>query len=291
MVSMSVIRQKQKGFTIVELLIVIVVIGILAAITVVAFNGVQTRAKNAVITQSMGNFVKTLEVKKAEAGTYPLEDYVQTASGLGGYGSYRGVTTYIANIDSLRQAAASRGLQESDIGYLSFSISSMDATGQTSISQNTSAGGYFGLNTYNSTATDGRLDNIFAGKQGFDAKLTAYEDYQRSVLGLEEIPRVYTTDTMFTSLAGSASSSGVRRYYPFTQLSAYCHITNKQCFTYLGYYLYGKTTTCPQLGAVTNRMTTEVLSNTSNAAGGSRGHNMTFCVSFLGSNLPANFPN
>ena len=35
---------RQKGFTIVELLIVIVVIGILAAITVVAYNGIQERA-------------------------------------------------------------------------------------------------------------------------------------------------------------------------------------------------------------------------------------------------------
>ncbi len=33
------------GFTIVELLIVIVVIGILAAITIVAFNGVQSKAR------------------------------------------------------------------------------------------------------------------------------------------------------------------------------------------------------------------------------------------------------
>ena len=37
----------RQGFTIVELLIVIVVIGILAAITIVAFNGVQDRAKTA----------------------------------------------------------------------------------------------------------------------------------------------------------------------------------------------------------------------------------------------------
>lgn len=40
------VSSKRNGFTIVELLIVIVVVAILAAITVVAFNGVQQRAQN-----------------------------------------------------------------------------------------------------------------------------------------------------------------------------------------------------------------------------------------------------
>jgi len=45
-------KQKQPtGFTIVELLIVIVVIGILAAITIVAFNGVQDKAKRSAAQQ------------------------------------------------------------------------------------------------------------------------------------------------------------------------------------------------------------------------------------------------
>lgn len=38
-------KKDKSGFTIVELLIVVVVIAILAAITIVAYNGIQNRAK------------------------------------------------------------------------------------------------------------------------------------------------------------------------------------------------------------------------------------------------------
>lgn len=48
-------NKKQLGFTIVELLIVIVVIGILAAITVVAYNGIQNRASDTAIQTDLRN--------------------------------------------------------------------------------------------------------------------------------------------------------------------------------------------------------------------------------------------
>ncbi|RZM11723.1 MAG: prepilin-type N-terminal cleavage/methylation domain-containing protein [Pedobacter sp.] len=54
-------NRKTSGFTIVELLVVIVVIGILASITFVSFNGVQARAKS-VQSQSLAKDV----AKKAE---------------------------------------------------------------------------------------------------------------------------------------------------------------------------------------------------------------------------------
>jgi len=64
-------RAKQKGFTIVELLIVIVVIGILAAITIVAYNGIQTRAENTKTINAVSQWAKALQLYKAEKGNYP----------------------------------------------------------------------------------------------------------------------------------------------------------------------------------------------------------------------------
>jgi len=66
---MLVSRVVQKGFTIVELLIVIVVIGILAAITIVAFNGVQQRASTAAIQSDLTQNAKAIMSAAATSST------------------------------------------------------------------------------------------------------------------------------------------------------------------------------------------------------------------------------
>ena len=60
-----------SGFTIVELLVVIVVIAILAAITIVVFNGVQDRAMYSKEQQDMATIRKGLELYKIAYGHYP----------------------------------------------------------------------------------------------------------------------------------------------------------------------------------------------------------------------------
>lgn len=63
--------KRQGGFTIVELLIVIVVIGILAAITIVAFNGVQERARNTQTIGAVKDLKKIYIAYAVEHGAYP----------------------------------------------------------------------------------------------------------------------------------------------------------------------------------------------------------------------------
>jgi type IV pilus assembly protein PilA len=68
--------QKQRGFTIVELLIVIIVIAILATITIVAYNGITARANATRAKGNAANVLKVVEAYAADdanptAGAYP----------------------------------------------------------------------------------------------------------------------------------------------------------------------------------------------------------------------------
>ncbi len=64
--------KRRHGFTIVELLIVIVVIAILAVVTVVAFNGMQARAQFTRLNGELGSINKAIALYQAENGTYPV---------------------------------------------------------------------------------------------------------------------------------------------------------------------------------------------------------------------------
>ncbi len=65
--------QQPKGFTLVELLIVIVVIAILAAISVVAYRGVANNAKAAALKANLSQMSQKLEVYRVDTGSYSAD--------------------------------------------------------------------------------------------------------------------------------------------------------------------------------------------------------------------------
>lgn len=64
-------RKTTSGFTIVELLIVIVVIAILAAISIVAYNGIQERAKLTSTQAKLKQIYTKANVARADTGNWP----------------------------------------------------------------------------------------------------------------------------------------------------------------------------------------------------------------------------
>ncbi len=65
-------QNSRQGFTIVELLIVIVIIAVLATVTVVAYNGMQSRAQFTRLSSELGLINKALALYHAENGAYPV---------------------------------------------------------------------------------------------------------------------------------------------------------------------------------------------------------------------------
>ncbi len=65
-------KNRESGFTIVELLIVIVIIGILAALVIVAYTGIQSRARDTQYKTDAQAILKKAESYAADNnGTYP----------------------------------------------------------------------------------------------------------------------------------------------------------------------------------------------------------------------------
>lgn len=70
-VLMIIAPRKPSGFTIIELLIVIVIIAILAAITLVAYSSIQQRANNAVVKTAAAQTLKLITAYISTNGVYP----------------------------------------------------------------------------------------------------------------------------------------------------------------------------------------------------------------------------
>lgn len=69
----------QNGFTLVELVITITVISILAVIGYVAYSGMQTRAREAIVRSDLASAVDILNVDKARSGGIAYPDDINNA--------------------------------------------------------------------------------------------------------------------------------------------------------------------------------------------------------------------
>jgi len=86
-------KSRRVGFTIVELLIVIVVIAILAAISIVAYNGIQDRARTNKINADLALFDKAIQSARVNNGEVALR-FITNSTGTAG-----GCTEYAATVD------------------------------------------------------------------------------------------------------------------------------------------------------------------------------------------------
>ena len=106
-------KRKAYGFTIVELLIVIVVVGVLAAISIVAYSGIQGRAKDAAARASVEGLIKELAIAEVESGgrisSYDFNDFEDVS-----YGGY--------SIDSVGDADFVRELSRVFAGHRSSTL-------------------------------------------------------------------------------------------------------------------------------------------------------------------------
>ena len=93
------IFSRKSGFTIVELLIVIVIVGILSTLVIITYNSIQARTRDSARIHSIKSLQKAVEAYYIENGQYPL-----SANGSGNWAghcpNFGNYDTYIIGISS-----------------------------------------------------------------------------------------------------------------------------------------------------------------------------------------------
>ena len=116
--------RNNKGFTIVELLIVIVVIAILAAITIVAYNGIQERSRASAVSSALSQAAKKLTLYQVDnPDQYPAAAGTDGISNLATLG-----ITNTGNISYQYSASANTYCLTATQGATSYKVSNTNTT-------------------------------------------------------------------------------------------------------------------------------------------------------------------
>ena len=129
-------RNQSKAFTIVELLIVIVVIAILAAISIAAYTSISQRAKNTAIINAASQSLKMINTYISTTGEYPLKSWacVTVVSGCHTNGSVQSANSAfdskMATIGSLPRSIPNEGDVDYGITYVYYASITYDGQSQ-----------------------------------------------------------------------------------------------------------------------------------------------------------------
>ena len=74
-------NKSSRGFTIIELIVVIAILAVLVTITIVSYSGAQGRARDADRRVDIANLVKALEMYYDDNGTYPTASGTNSTAG------------------------------------------------------------------------------------------------------------------------------------------------------------------------------------------------------------------
>lgn len=151
-------QRRSEGFTLVELLIVIVVIAILAAITIIAYNGVTQKARTSQAQSAANSVQQVAELYNTDKGHYPGKEDDFRATGL---------TTKLPTSITLEAATSTTdgSVKASDINSI---------TGVDNDSDNSQNIGY-GVTTSDDNAPNASESNVSGG-------VVWYYDYSENTL-------------------------------------------------------------------------------------------------------------